>query len=145
MATIYDYLIWQDLYADDNYISDGCILVVKDKLKLDLLKKYKNYPNNIMSKIPYERGEVYELPDTVSLYLHEKLYFGIDDKFTVDYEFIKQFAKSYTDISFTIVWCTDYPIIKVWQGDKFIGCIATAHKDKTNAQCHFDFESDDDF
>ena len=144
MAVIDDYLVKLDLYADDDYISDGCILVVKEKLSLDLLKKYKNYSHNIMGKIPFERGEVYKLPCNVSLYLHEKLYFDVDDKYTVDYEYIKQFAKSFTDITFTIVWCTDYPILKVWQGDNFIGCIALAHKGTANAQYHFDFESDDD-
>ena len=133
MQTIEDYLLNKasKLRADNTYISDGNILIKKDNLDNELLKNYCTQKENLMAYIPFERGNKYELPNHVYLYPKKKLYFKIDENFSIDYKFIKVFMENFEDLTFTIVdmYINNdlLKIVKVWQGDDiFIGCIACA-------------------
>lgn len=134
MQTIENYLLntkTSKLRADNTYISDGNILVKKDNLDNELLKIYCTQKENLMTYIPFERGNDYKLPNHVYLYPKHKLYFEIDEEFSVDYQFIKVFMENFEDLTFTIVdmYINNdlLKIVKVWQGgDIFIGCIACA-------------------
>lgn len=134
MRSIEEYFLYTKasrLRADYTYISDGAVLIRKDNLDSDLLKNYRTQPDNLMTYIPFERGNEYKLPNYVYLHPKKRLFFEIDKDFSVDYRFIEIFMENFEDLTFTTVdmYINNdlLKIVKVWQGGNvFIGCIACA-------------------
>lgn len=100
----------EKLTADDKYISDGYILVSKEFLKSDVLKQYKNEEkemSEMMSNIPYEIGEFWDLPDNVELRSNHNFAFMYDETYGFDYNFIAMFEEAF------FFSCLEYYISKV--------------------------------
>ena len=75
------------IIADDNYISDGYILVNKEFLKSKALLNCKTQNENIMSHMPYEKGEYIDLTSVgtkCELCAHEKIERVINERDSVD-------------------------------------------------------------
>lgn len=128
-----EYLIKKsdELKADDTYIGDGAVVVVKNKLGNVLLRGFKNMSLNLMSNVPYDKGEEYELPDTVETRGYGKLEYIFDDNYSFDYKLISLFYKSFGIAQAYIQWFSygddkKAPMIKFFDYNKnFIGGIAS--------------------
>ncbi|MDD3238252.1 MAG: hypothetical protein PHV37_09175 [Candidatus Gastranaerophilales bacterium] len=127
MLKVEEYLINSErqLVADENYISDGIIIVAKDKIENPLLKQYKNIDENIMSTIPFEKGEQYDLPAFCELFPRKILGFVFDEKYSFDYDFFDVFASSFYGLDYYTVRESGnrVPILKAFdEDDEFVGC-----------------------
>ncbi len=117
--------------ADDDYISDGYILVNKRFLRNKILRDFKTDNENIMSKIPFEMGEYIDLTSLgtkCQLLTDERIGITIDEKNDVDYNFVRLFLKSfpYRFIEFTIQPFDNGYLIKAFdENDVFVGCFGS--------------------
>lgn len=126
--------IFGDIFGDEEYITDGVLLLRKDKLFPDyrhdrytkLLKSINN-KKIPMECIPYEKGEEVEMSKTAELGPNNKVYvkFGY---IYFDYDYTK-LAHSLLDIdSYTIVKpnMSHRPhLLKFWNyDDDFVGCLS---------------------
>lgn len=130
-----------DCIADDNYISDGVILVSKNFIRNEIIKYYKTTTDNIMNlqypkyepytKIPYEKGEEIILTDCdTKCRLCPDNIIGIDvnESECVNYDIVRDFVKTLTweFPYFTILPYCEGHLIKVFVADdKFVGCFPT--------------------
>lgn len=129
------------IIADDNYISDGIVLINKQYLDTALLKAVKNESDNIMRTIPFEKGDEIDITsintpikllrnNTIGIVLNENDHC----KYYANYDIVKMFEKlcPYIDIYYTILDNGRTKIIKVFREpdsiddkDEFIGCFAS--------------------
>lgn len=125
----------EEVWADDTYISDGNIVVVKERLNNHYINCFKNKDFNLMKGIPYEKGEYWELPNTVTLSRNHRVKFVYNDKYCYDCKYIKLFQEWFTCLNYFIVY-KDYcnkgelvPLLKVFDiDDKFVGLIMPMRK-----------------
>ena len=77
--------------ADDEYISDGIIVVKKNYLKNKVLKKFKNTDKNILSDVPFDKGEEVSIGcgTIAKLSTNNRILVNINSEW-FDYEFIKK-------------------------------------------------------
>ena len=127
--------------ADDNYISDGIILVNKKFISNKFLKEYKTDNKNIMKDIPYEKGEeiCFNKGSYCKLSGNYKISIVIDEYNSADYDIVKLFYESYKweFIFFTvqdlIKETEKYKLIKVFSCDEeFIGCFPSMYEGKND-------------
>lgn len=130
------------IIADENYISDGYILVNKEFLRSKALLNCKTKDENIMSYIPFEMGEYIDLTSVgtqCELSSSERIGIVVDERNVVDYNFVKLFLKSfpYSFIEFTSQEYMGGKLIKAFAEDKkFVGCFCSMLKnDKRGNLC----------
>lgn len=133
------YLIESDtVFADDNYVTDGFILLSKEFIQNKVLKNFKTLQEDFMQYIPYYRGEDFELSNKCELLKGRQIGICLDDKDNfVNYEYVKMFIDHinntghyYYDIQFTKQRCADGVgyLIKVFinnndEEETFVGAI----------------------
>lgn len=121
------------IIADDKYISDCYILVNKEFLKSKALLNCKTQDENIMSHIPYERGEYIDLQSIgtkCELCAHGKIGIIISDTELIDYDYVKLFVNSFSYfIEFTSQEFRGGLLIKAFdENEKFVGCFASIQR-----------------
>jgi hypothetical protein len=130
------------IIADENYISDGWVLVNKEFLRSKVLLNCKTKDENIMSHIPYEMGEYINLTGCgtkCELCSSERIGIIADENNSVDYNHVKLFLKSFP-FSFIEFTKQDYMgglLIKAFdEEEKFVGCFCSMLKnDKRGDLC----------
>lgn len=124
----------KNLQADENYVSDGFIAINKKFVNSKLLEQFKTVGVNLLTRIPYDKGEDFELPDRVELFPNNKLAFPYSEEFYFDYNFVKIIKESFFNTAQTIVFANyggveQAPIMKFWdEDDEFIGCLSMSIK-----------------
>ena len=122
------------IIADDNYISDGFVLVNKEFLKSNVILNCKTKDENIMSHIPYEMGEYIDLTSCgtqCELQSNERIGIIVNENNSVDYNLVRLFLKSfpYSFIEFTKQDYMGGLLIKAFdEEDKFVGCFCSMLK-----------------
>ena len=126
--------IFGDIFGDEEYITDGVLLLRKDRLYLDYkhseytkLLKAINNKKIPMEYIPYEKGEEVKMSKIAELGPHNKIYVKFDDKY-FDYDYTK-LAHCLLDIDYyTVVKPAreERPhLLKFWDcKDRFLGCLS---------------------
>lgn len=89
------YLIESDnVVADDNYITDGYILLSKEFTENKVLKNFKTLQEDFMKYVPYYRGEDFELSKKCELLSSIQIGICLDDKNSfVDYKYVDMFTR----------------------------------------------------
>ena len=124
------------IVADENYISEGYFIVSKQFLESDVLKQYTNYKSTMadtMSKIPYEKGEHWDLPDTVELLPWKSFLFVYNEEYGFSYEFIELFQDKFNFLEYYTVnvnWGgnNQTPALKIFSENEFVGFIMPAKR-----------------
>ena len=139
LTDLEQYLIESDkVKADDEYISDGIIVIHKNFIKNKILKSFKNTDKNILSDVPFDKGEEV----SIGYGTHAKL--GLGNRILIDinsewfdYEFIKKlwfhllYVSFATNLTFADIDCENQnvPILKFFdENDNFIGLIVGCKK-----------------
>lgn len=138
MKKLEDWITSEKIFADDNYISDDFILIVKDKILtwkysdelLSLIKRLNTgEQKNLLCKVPFERGEEIELPTIVHLGRNEQLFFIIETdgkKIPFNYEKVKQILNCTNTDYLTVCKVNDILyVLKFFDEDnEFCGIVA---------------------
>lgn len=102
-----------NVIADDNYITDGYILLSKEFVRNKVLKNFKTEQEDFMKYIPCFRGEDFKLSKKCELLPNKQIGICLDEQGNfVNYEFIDMFVDHlyqtmHYDIQFTKQRCKD--------------------------------------
>lgn len=119
--------------ADDKYIGNSYCLISKDYIYSKALKDVKNTDNifnECKDKVPFGKGEDYDCTSIGTkciLNPHYEICILYNNKYGFSYRYIKMLIEQvpYWEVScfYVIENKQKEPILKMFVGDKFVGCL----------------------
>ncbi len=122
------------IYANDTYITDGVIVLVKKYIKNNILKQYIKKPKELtkkINKIPYDKGSEIELTKVFTqckLLSDNKIGIILDDNNYADYDILLMLEDYYwleylKELNYTVQDFLTGKIVKFFdQDENFLGC-----------------------
>lgn len=132
-----NYLLNADiLKADNEYITDGALLIAKKYLVQECFKNYKTDESlfeqpAVCENIPFEKGEQINFTVGTKCELLPRFKLGItyNEKYCFDYKIVKSVVSRFYNVDCYIVEnVKNVPILKFFINNKFIGFLMPIDK-----------------
>lgn len=129
----------KDIFANEDYITDGFIIICKKFMKKKIFRNFINEPNMVtvaVNKIPYEKGEEINLTQcgtVCHLLENEKVGIVLDEKNYLDYSFLTMVYDYFYmgGVYYTMINHLGGKLIKFFNdNDEFLGAVMSRVKCK---------------